>query len=90
MSPDDRRSGMKLKIRLIWRKAITDFNGVVAEYVYKTDDIVLPENAQAFQFVDTEKFGWMPELVGGEWIREEVKHNELDATLRQSDFANAT
>ncbi len=24
---------MKLKIRLIWRKAMTDFNGVVAEYV---------------------------------------------------------
>jgi len=33
---------MKLKIRLIWRKALTDFNGVAAEYVYKTDDIVLP------------------------------------------------
>ena len=43
MSPDDRGSGMKLKIRLIWRKAMTDFNGVVAEYVYKTDDVVLPE-----------------------------------------------
>lgn len=25
---------MKLKIRLIWRKAMTDFNGVVAEYVH--------------------------------------------------------
>ena len=61
---------MKLKIRLIWRKAITDFNGVV-EYVYKTDDIILPEDAQAFQFPDTEKYGWMmPELVGGEWIKE--------------------
>lgn len=46
---------MKLKIRLIWRKALTDFNGVVAEYVYKTDDIVLPEDAQAFQFPDTER-----------------------------------
>lgn len=62
---------MKIKIRLIWRKATTDFNGVVAEYVYKTDDIILPENAQAFQFSDTEKYGWMPELIGGEWIREE-------------------
>lgn len=81
---------MKLKIRLIWRKAIADSNGVVAEYVYKTDDIVLPENAQVFQFVDTNKFGWFPELVGGEWIREEVKHNEPDAALRQSDCANAT
>lgn len=72
---------MKLKIRLIWRKAMTDSNGVVAEYVYKTDDIVLPENAQAFQFPDTEQYGWLPELVGGEWIREGVKPNELDATL---------
>ena len=73
---------MRLKTRLIWRKAMTDFNGVVAEYVYKTDDIILPENAQAFQFQDTGKYGWMPELVGGEWIREEVKPNELDTTLR--------
>ena len=73
---------MKRKIRLIWRKAMTDGNGVVAEYVYKTDDIILPEDAQTFQFPDTEKYGWMPELVGGEWIREEVKPNELDATLR--------
>ena len=46
-------------------------NGVVAEYVYKTDDIILPEDAQAFQFPDTEKYGWMPELVGGEWIKED-------------------
>ena len=44
---------MKYKLRLIWRKAMTDFNGVVAEYVYKTDDIVLPDDAQAFQFPDT-------------------------------------
>lgn len=62
---------MKYKLRLIWRKAMTDFNGVVSEYVYKTDDIILPENAQAFQFQDTGKYGWMTELVGGEWIREE-------------------
>ena len=81
---------MKLKIRLIWRKAMTDFNGVVAEYVYKTDDVFLPEDAQAFQFQDTEKYGWMPELIGGEWIREEVKHNELDAALRQSNQQNAS
>jgi trimethylamine:corrinoid methyltransferase-like protein len=53
------------------REAMTDFNGVVAEYVYKTDDVVLPEDAQAFQFQDTEKYGWMPELVGGEWIKED-------------------
>ena len=53
------------------RQAMTDFNGVVAEYVYKTDDIILPEDAQAFQFPDTEKYGWMPELVGGEWIKED-------------------
>lgn len=45
--------------------------GVVAEYVYKTDDVVLPEDAQAFQFQDTEKYGWMPELIGGEWIKED-------------------
>ena len=44
---------------------------VVAEYVYKTDDIILPEDAQAFQFPDTKKYGWMPELVGGEWIKED-------------------
>jgi len=42
----------------------------VTEYVYKTDDVVLPEDAQAFQFQDTEKYGWMPELIGGEWIKE--------------------
>jgi hypothetical protein len=35
----------KTGYRLIW-----DGNGVVAEYVYKTDDIILPEDAQAFQF----------------------------------------
>ena len=35
------------------------------------DDIILPEDAQAFQFPDTEKYGWMPELVGGEWIKED-------------------
>ena len=28
-------------------------------------------DAQAFQFPDTEKYGWMPELVGGEWIKED-------------------
>ena len=33
--------------------------------------IILPEDAQAFQFPDTEKYGWMPELVGGEWIKED-------------------
>jgi hypothetical protein len=76
---------MKLKIRLIWRKAMTDFNGVVAEYVYKTDDIILPEDAQAFQFQDTEKYGWMPELIGGEWIREEVKHNALIEALPEKE-----
>ena len=62
---------MKLKLRLLWRKAIADYNGVVVEYMYKTDVVVLPDNAQAFQFPDTEKFGWMPELIGGEWIKEE-------------------
>jgi hypothetical protein len=51
-----------------WGGGIWD---VVAEYVYKTDDIILPEDAQAFQFPDTEKYGWMPELVGGEWIKED-------------------
>ena len=73
-NPDVNSEGghsMKLKLRLLWRKAMTDFNGVVAEYVYKTDDIILPEDAQAFQFPDTEKYGWMPELVGGEWIKED-------------------
>jgi hypothetical protein len=73
---------MRLKTRLIWRKAMTDFNGVVAEYVYKTDDIILPEDAQAFRFPDVENHGWMPELVGCEWIREEAEPNEFDATLR--------
>lgn len=68
LSSDNRGSSMKLKIRLIWRKAMVDCSGVVSEYVYKTDDVVLPEDAQAFQFQDTEKCGWMPELVGGEWI----------------------
>jgi len=43
----------------------------VAEYVYKTDDVILPDNAQAFQYPDTKNFGWMPELVGGEWIKED-------------------
>lgn len=33
--------------------------------------LCLAEDAQAFQFPDTEKYGWMmPELVGGEWIKE--------------------
>ena len=41
------------------------------EIYSRTDDIVLPEDAQAFQFPDTEKYGWMPELVGGEWIKED-------------------
>ena len=62
---------MKLKLRLLWRNAIADFNGVVVEYTYKTDVITLPDDAQAFQFPDTEKFGWMPELIGGEWIKED-------------------
>ena len=57
---------MKYKLRLIWRKAMTDFNGVVNEYVYKTDDIILSKDAQAFQFSDTKKSRWMPEQVGGE------------------------
>lgn len=26
---------------------------------------------RGFQFPDTEKHGWMPELVGGEWIKED-------------------
>ena len=73
---------MRLKIRLIWRKAMTDFNGVVVERIYKTDVITLPEDAQAFQFPDVENHGWMPELVGCEWIREEAEPNEFDATLR--------
>lgn len=62
---------MKLKLRLLWRTAIADYKGVVVEYMYKTDVVALPDDAQAFQFPDTEKFGWMPELIGGEWIKEE-------------------
>lgn len=64
---------MRRKIRLIWRRCMTDFNGAVAELVYKTDVITLPEDSQAFQFPDVDNHGWMPELVGCEWIEEEVE-----------------
>ena len=67
----ERILSMELKLRLLWRYAMADFNGVVVEYKDKTDVIVLPDDAQAFQFPNREKFDWLPELIGGEWIKEE-------------------
>jgi len=38
--------------------------------MYKTDDVYLPDNANAFQFPDLQFHGFLPEVVGGEWIAE--------------------
>jgi len=61
----------RYKLRLIFRRAMADANGVCSEYLYKTDDIYLPDSAGAFQFPDVNQQGWLPEVVGGEWIEEE-------------------
>lgn len=59
-----------ITLRLIWKKSVYDFNGKFCNYEYKTDIIELPSNAQAYQFPDCKLHGWLPELVGGEWIIE--------------------
>lgn len=64
---------VRYKLRLLLRKGIADQNGTLAGYIYKTDDIYLPDNANAFQFPDVEQHGWLPEIIGGEWIKE-TKH----------------
>jgi hypothetical protein len=61
---------MAIKLRLIFRKGVTDFEGKLAEYQYKSDLIELSDNANAFQFQNTKDAGWLPELIGGEWIIE--------------------
>lgn len=63
--------GIKYKIRLIWRASVVDDKGSLAEHIYKTDVIDLPDDAQAFQFPGVDKTGWLPELVGGEWLNNE-------------------
>ncbi len=61
---------MKRKIRLIWRRSTMDAGGSRAEYIYTTDVIVLPDNARALKHPDVLLHGWMPELIGGEWLEE--------------------
>ena len=63
---------MKFKLRLIWRRGEVDHNGVFMANEYKTDVIELPDEAQAFRF-SGDKNGFLPELVGAEWIKEEEK-----------------
>jgi hypothetical protein len=47
-----------------------DAGGSRAEYIYTTDVIVLPDNARALKHPDVLLHGWMPELIGGEWLEE--------------------
>lgn len=61
---------MNVKLRLIWRKGISDYNGVLAEYIYKTDIISLPDDSKVFQFPDVKKYGYFPELIGCEFVVE--------------------
>lgn len=44
-----------MKIRLIWRKGVSDADGRFCEYEYQTDVIELPDDLHAFQFRDTRK-----------------------------------
>lgn len=59
-----------MKLRLILRKGIVDANAVCAEYEYKTTVIDVPdiEEWKAQGFVSFENY---PEVIGGEWIKEE-------------------
>lgn len=63
------------KLRLIWRRPIEDSDARFENYIYETDLITLPDNANAMRFVDKVKDnrdGWMPELIGGEWVKGEA------------------
>jgi hypothetical protein len=68
---------MAIKLRLIFRSGVVDYNGKLAEYLYKTDIVTLADNSPAYTFpISAEQYmykdqpGWLPELIGGEWIIE--------------------
>jgi len=60
----------RYRLRLIFRRGLLDQSGIKYEFMYKTDDVYLPDNANAFQFPDLQFRGFLPEVVGGEWIAE--------------------
>ena len=60
---------MGIKLRLIFKAGISDYDGKLCEYKYATDLIELPDNAAAFQLPGN-KEKWLPEIIGGEWIFE--------------------
>ena len=60
----------RYKLRLIFRQYVLDREDKHIESQYRTDSISLPENANAFQFPGV-SYGFLPELIGGEWIKEE-------------------
>lgn len=62
-----------MKIRLIWRRYFADADGKATATQIRTDVIDLPEDAEAFAFPDAKERGWLPELIGGEWIKEDMK-----------------
>ena len=47
-------------LRLIFKKGVSDYDGRLAEYRYKTLDVVVPVDAD---FADN----W-PEVIGAEWL----------------------
>lgn len=61
---------MGKKLRLIFKNNIADENGVLADTEYITDIIELPCNAKCLNTYNAKNHGWLPNVIGGEWIEE--------------------
>ena len=63
----------RYKLRLIFRSVFLDENGATIGSGYYTDDVYQPTSANVFKSPDVQRYGFLPELIGGEWIEEKNK-----------------
>ena len=57
-----------MKLRLMFRQGIADYNGSFAGYRYASDIVEIPDDSTIFELCNNDK----PEVVAGEWIEIDI------------------
>ena len=58
-----------MKLRIICRYSKSDANGQLVGFEFKTEEFNVPDNSPILSEP------WLPEVIGGEWIKEEKNQN---------------
>lgn len=56
-----------MKLRILFRKGMPDYEGRLAEYSYSTCVVEIPDDDPCFK-ISHDNF--QPEVIGGEWLEE--------------------